>query len=275
MGASGDTLWVYDINRRRLTFFDARSGAFRTTSMAATAALPSLVGRRADGSFVFASDVLPADLGSLTSGFSRPDAVYFRVDADGAIGDTLLIGKGQERIVQISGPERIELFRPLFSRAASRTVLGDDLVYGDQVGFEAHVYRRDGSLRRIVRRTGIDLQLTDQSYRDLEETLVSSAPANVQPGLRQLYDKQAHPTTRPAFNRFLPGPDGELWVQDWTFDGAATGWSVFGADGAWLGSVQMPARFWPFTIGRDEILGVWRDELDVEFVRAYPLQRGR
>lgn len=46
-------------------------------------------------------------------------------------------------------------------------------------------------------------------------------------------------------------------------------WAVFGADGAYLGTLDVPARFEVHEIGEDALLGVWRDDADVEHVRLY------
>jgi hypothetical protein len=46
---------------------------------------------------------------------------------------------------------------------------------------------------------------------------------------------------------------------------------VFGAEGEWLGTVELPARFNPGQIGGDSILGVSTDSLDVEHVQVFRL----
>lgn len=100
------------------------------------------------------------------------------------------------------------------------------------------------------------------------------------------------PEIKPLFADALPHfvgirqtPDGELWVQDFSMDHALlgarrgvapnspTGWTVFSADGLMLASVQLPARFVPFEFGRDYVLGVLRDEDDVELVAQFRLRR--
>jgi hypothetical protein len=50
-----------------------------------------------------------------------------------------------------------------------------------------------------------------------------------------------------------------------------TSWRVFDKAGKWLGTVTLPARFNPMDIGTDYVLGLWRDEDDVEHVRMYRL----
>ena len=52
-----------------------------------------------------------------------------------------------------------------------------------------------------------------------------------------------------------------------------TGWRVFDRTGRWSGTVTMPARFNPMDIGSDYVLGLWRDEDDVEHVRLYRLMK--
>jgi hypothetical protein len=47
--------------------------------------------------------------------------------------------------------------------------------------------------------------------------------------------------------------------------GAST-WDVLDAEGRFLGKVETPERFQPFEILDGRIIGVWRDELDVQYV---------
>lgn len=39
------------------------------------------------------------------------------------------------------------------------------------------------------------------------------------------------------------------------------------------GSVDLPPRFVGYEFGEDHVAGVWKDEVDVEFVRVYTLDR--
>ncbi len=65
-----------------------------------------------------------------------------------------------------------------------------------------------------------------------------------------------------------------LWVVDHSRPGVEqNSWTVFNADGELLGSITLPGGFWPSDIGRDYILGQWRDSLDVAHVRLYDLTK--
>ena len=48
---------------------------------------------------------------------------------------------------------------------------------------------------------------------------------------------------------------------------------MLGPGGAWLGGVEIPADFTVMEIGMDFVLGVYRDELDVEHPRVFGLHR--
>ena len=49
-------------------------------------------------------------------------------------------------------------------------------------------------------------------------------------------------------------------------DLGAPGWDVFDGEGRFLGIVTMPERFTPSLFRDEMIYGVWRDELDVQYV---------
>ncbi len=57
-------------------------------------------------------------------------------------------------------------------------------------------------------------------------------------------------------------------------NGAASGWDVFDRAGRYLGVVNMPPRFQPRLFHEDEIYGVWRDDIDVQYVvRRHVIER--
>jgi hypothetical protein len=274
IGSFGDSIWVFDPASQRLTVVGPGSERFRATSVGPSPSRMTIVDRRADGSFVFVADVLfdPSRGEMPPAGRSRPNTLYLHIAPTGEIVDTLAEGVGAERIIRF-GEKTVEVFRPMLSLTASHAVRGDDLVWGDQVGFELRVHGPDGRLRQIVRRAEVYLGVDEAEYRKGVETRIAAASEPGRPGLRRFYEELPVPTTRPAYARLLAGPDGELWVQDSAFNGEATTWHVFDPEGSWLGDVEMPGGFRPTQILDDEIIGVWRDELEVEYVRGYALQR--
>jgi hypothetical protein len=49
---------------------------------------------------------------------------------------------------------------------------------------------------------------------------------------------------------------------------------VFDVDGRRIATVELPERFNLMDAGADYVLGVWRDDLDVEHVQAFELSAG-
>ena len=50
---------------------------------------------------------------------------------------------------------------------------------------------------------------------------------------------------------------------------------MFDTEGRWLGMVETPRQFTVNEIGADYVLGVWLDDLDVQHVRMYRLEKPR
>ncbi len=92
---------------------------------------------------------------------------------------------------------------------------------------------------------------------------------------KRLYEGIDFPATMPAFASLVLQEGGVLWVED--FDSGPpqsrhTRWSVYDPLGKHLGKVSLPTRFRPMSIGSGYVLGVWKDPLDVEYVRLYDLE---
>jgi hypothetical protein len=80
------------------------------------------------------------------------------------------------------------------------------------------------------------------------------------------------PETRPAYGDLLVDESGRLWAAESTrWPALPSYWTVFDVDGGLLGKVELPNRFRVHAVGSDWVLGVWRDDMDVEFVRLYEL----
>jgi hypothetical protein len=83
------------------------------------------------------------------------------------------------------------------------------------------------------------------------------------------------PERKPAYGRLIVDADDNLWVAEYErHRDAMNRWNVFDPDGRWLGAVSTPAGLMIHEIGSDYLLGVRRDEFDVEYVQLYELRRG-
>lgn len=91
---------------------------------------------------------------------------------------------------------------------------------------------------------------------------------------RKIFDKSPWPDSVPAYRRIRVDRVDNLWVQAYPLPGdTQLQWSVFGPDGAWHTYVTTPITTEVLEIGGYYILGLWPNELDVEYVRSYGLTK--
>lgn len=92
--------------------------------------------------------------------------------------------------------------------------------------------------------------------------------------LAALYEEMPKPQFLPWFAGLEVDPGGNLWVRRYSTGADPMNvWTVFDRAGRLLGDVQLPSKLFVFEIGDDYVLGAWKDDLDVESVRAYRIRR--
>jgi hypothetical protein len=79
----------------------------------------------------------------------------------------------------------------------------------------------------------------------------------------------------PSFTDLLMDRTGDTWVAlpDTTASGASP-WDVLGPDGAYLTTVEVPPRLHVTQIGDGFLVGIARDQSDVERVEVYRIAKG-
>jgi len=88
----------------------------------------------------------------------------------------------------------------------------------------------------------------------------------------QSLDRLPVPTKPPGYNFVRIDERGNLWIgNERSEDGTRSLWHVYAASGTPFASVRVPDRLDIVSIGSEEVLGVWRNEDDVELLRIYPL----
>ncbi|MGH7577843.1 MAG: hypothetical protein ACREM1_22320 [Longimicrobiales bacterium] len=180
-------------------------------------------------------------------------------------------------------PRPIAFRRPFFGKTAYYIAGQDRLYWAMTDSFQINVDGLDGKLVTRIRRRHETRRFGAGEVTELIETAVTGhdVPA-ARPALRRVLEELPRSGTVPAFGWPDYGPsygpilmlddDQNLWVAEYYMPGEArNARTVFAADGTWLGTVELPDRFSPTHIGSDFILGVWRDELDVEHIRLYEL----
>jgi len=136
---------------------------------------------------------------------------------------------------------------------------------------EVRLYR-GATLATVVRMGGTRRPVDGAARaRALEHRLSFATTDDQRADIRRLFRDKAFPDSMPAFGSLLVDGAGRAWVQRYAADYEAgpTLWWVLDTDGTLDGIVSMPPGFTPKRITSGRVAGVWKDEMDVEYVRAY------
>ena len=269
----GDSLWAFDFGLRRFTVLTGVGEPVRTVSVGGALSSVGAVGRLPDGSFVVKESWSSHTHDNAQQGLVRDPVAVARLSTEGTDLDTIALVAGREVFLS-SEDGRAVMSAPLFARTSS-AALGDDVVYvGDQETFEVLRYTPEGRLQRIMRVPGVDLELNTSDVQQLKDELLAREPEQRRTMMRTHLEEMTLPPTRPAYGSLMPDALGNLWAGEYArYPAVPRTWTVFATTGKLLGEVTVPDRFKVLQIGPDWILGVGRDELDVEYVRVYRIDR--
>ncbi len=197
----------------------------------------------------------------------RPDPLVL-FDLEGEQIDSIGETRGPE--LYVSGGT-VGVF---FGKSSHVATMGRRIFLGSNDTMQVDELDVSGNLVRILRIPDYPLDLSDAQIAAERDFFLDRSP----PGspFRQGFQDAPASDTRPAYNDILVDPSGAVWLE--LFRGASEQdhpqeWLVLDADGTWLGTVQIPDRFTVSDITMDAVLGVWRDELDVEHPQVLRLTR--
>ncbi len=270
----GDSIGVWDPRMPRISVFDSQgryARGFRLDPLPGF--LPKLIGSFDDGSLVATRGPNVDAMYASQTGLFTDSVTYLHFDAKGVLIDTLGPFAGAERFVlknRSGGFSTAELFFGRELRAAvSRKVLylGNTDAYNIQ-GLEL------GSRATASLTLAHDyIPVTDDDVRALRERDLASFDTEEQRRRRrQLLDRLPHRETMPAFAALVVDTLGNVWVEAARRPGHDDpSWTVFSPSGTVIATVATPVGLAIMQITDDAIWGIWRDEFDVEHVRAHRL----
>lgn len=274
----GDTILVWDIGLRRISYFDAEARFIHSVPLVGTdGGSMNLVDILPDGS-VLASASSGAWSGSIpTEGLIGDSVLHVRFDPRSAEVDTVGWLPATQSMVRTtsSGGQvtSIEVMRLPFLRTAYIGAAGEHVFAAVNDRYEIALRDSAGRLTRIIRRDVRPEPFSEEYVR--EQFLSQRSRENVDPAeLRDLYPGVPRPTHLPVLRGVRADPTGHFWVERfrWPNDDQPV-WDVFDPEGRLVAVVRTPPGLRIDEIGEDYLMGVWRDELDVEQVRTYRLRR--
>ncbi len=196
--------------------------------------------------------------------------VQFR-DGEGRLRSSLGTHPGFEPYIAPNG----SLYGKIYERTPVLALWGSLVVIGTTSRYELKAFTHDGTLARIVRRDHEPRPVNDD---DVEAYIAGLRPMPGQSPqqIRRRYRSLPVAEHFPAFTSIIADAAGHLWVREYDFhdeERPAPLWTVFDGQGQVLGFVETPKDLRIYEIGEDYILGRKEDELGVESVQLWPLDR--
>ena len=146
--------------------------------------------------------------------------------------------------------------------------------------YEIRAFDLDGTLKRIVRRNHDLVVPTPADVEALIESRAAEVPEAERPErraqMREFYGDRPLPDSHPAFGEVTSDLLDHLWVREYSLPGEEARnptWTVFDPEGHVLGLMETPAGLTIFEIGEDYILGLATDDLGVESLQLWALER--
>ncbi len=269
----GARVGVWDGRLSRYTIIDGEGEPGPSVSLQPTAAKGRYapIGFLSDGRLLAKSDA--RDLLSLE--YYRPDLTLLTFDSEGAVADTIATVPGVEMWDWVWELGTTPLEIP-FGRATSFRLAGGAIYVAANEGYQLDRYDTAGALTLRIRADRVPREVTNTdiaSYRAAarerdESSEFSKGPVGFWAGAAEA---APYPEHFPYYDRFEIDDQSRAWVRDYPDGSGQTTYLVFERDGRLLASAEFPARFTVSEIRGSEVLGVWRDELDLEHIRLYPL----
>lgn len=280
----GDTIGTWEHSRRRMQVFDPQARYVRAMVIDLPPDMPRMSYPQASGRFgggvlAFYTDERDRD-GPLRV-VRRDSLTFVRYANDGKFARQIARLPGFVRYMdEIKSPTG-RTFRgdlvPPFSPVFVSWPDAGRLYYGAGDRYEIAVYDTSGTVRALIRRPVARRVVTDGLKDRFKQSRLEAAGNN--PELRRRFEEELqsipYPDSLPAIRRVRVDRAGMLWVQQYTPTGSAPAatWSIFDRDGRWVTDLAIPTSWQITDIGRDYILAIETDDLDVEHVRMYRLQR--
>jgi hypothetical protein len=283
----GDTLLVWDGSRRTRSWFDS-GGRFISSQAVDSRQWQDLFGPEVvidvsallpDGSILLRIRPTQPDA---SIGWDRPRVGFARAVRDLSRVDSVGWYRATEHYNV--GTQLKPLLRHVDFGRETRIAAGGNPVRlfiggmeAGSDGYEIRVYWPEGKLATLIR-YGVPARPpredeVDQA-RELERLRYATSPRPAEWVAEQLRTLPV-PETVPPHGDLRVDAEGNLWVQEWkVVPYERRRFSIFDPDGRLVAAVTTPEGLRITDIGADYVLGVWRDENGVEFVRLHTLRSG-
>jgi hypothetical protein len=266
-----DTVAVPDPMNRRVSFF-APEGFVRDQPLGdGDGGLDDPIAYPRDGSVLLR---LITSRGEIPQGLVRDSFTLGRRAADGETRVRMGPFPGGESLYQTVGGGGFSVIARAFGTCSCAAPAEDGFFRGSGEDARVVFHGADGAERMHLRWPGTRRPVTASDvagYREREIARYSDRA-----WIEQLVGIMEYPAQMPVYDALRTDAEGNLWVRAYEPDSAhPSRWWVFSGEGRLLGTVTTPSQLVVQEIGTDYVVGVWRDEMDVQYVHRYTLHKPR
>lgn len=272
----GDTIISSDAILPRLTLFSSDGAYARTIQLEALEGrVPRLRGLISDTVALFSVQLYERSGGR--SQAARDTLLLATRGLEGGV--TQLIGRfpADEKFNQVLPNGSIAAWNQPFARDAYAAVAGGLVWVGVSDTYEVRGFGPNGDLRSVVRmdRPAQPVGQTERS-RFFQHHLEGVEDEDQRRTYENVHQIIEFPETLPAYSALESDDGGFLWVEEYVlpWEGGRPQWRIFDSNGRAVAVARTPAGLLVQEIGRDYVMGLWRDPMDIEHVRLYRLTRG-
>jgi hypothetical protein len=193
-----------------------------------------------------------------------------------------LTGEFRDSIVSTPGwqaynspARRLTNFPIPFAHSSFLAVVPGSVAVGLSEDNEIRFHTFEGKLNRILRNVApAGPRVDSEEVSDLITRALENAPAGMSAELRALYEEMPIPERKPPLNGIYGWRDGSIWVSTSQSNQSSRWILVLDETDSPSARLSIPREFSPFEVRHESVLGVWTDELGVESIREYRIERG-
>ncbi|MEX2284702.1 MAG: hypothetical protein WEE89_19595 [Gemmatimonadota bacterium] len=277
----GDSVMVYDSDQSRVSIWAVNGTPIREARIDPGIAVEAINGR---GRLLGITTVHMSEYRS--PGTIENPATVIRLGRNGEVEDSLVVLPYSERLVRTDGRSTAAFALP-FGRFGMLVASEDGFCYSYGYVVEVRCFGETGHPTTITRVTTTPREISADQKTDFAEwfssfVMDSAGRAVVR---KRFIEQWSYPKYSPAVASLMVDRLGCIWLEeykrprlgsdDWySKEAQGTGhWLVLDKRKAPVARVVTPAAFAPTDIGRDIMIGIWRDEVGVQTIRAFQLAR--
>lgn len=268
----GDSVVAWNNRTWVISVFDAEGALGRSFTLDSEAEALEPRAVLHDGSILGRTGEVTGD------GYRRSQETYELRRSEGAPPVEFGTHPGQESHIGYEGGIALMGLLP-FGRSLWEAEWGELVILTTDDNYEIRAYDPStGALARIVRREYENRAPTREEVDEALEAALERAGLTG-PSLemtRRGYASMPIVEQYPAFLNLLTDPLDHLWVREARLPGIdlpAPLWTVFDPEGRALGFIETPDGLTVYEIGADYLLGLATDEMGVESVQLWELER--